>query len=164
MCQRRKNGARPLELATNGICRENLEQHAAVCTSITGDSNVLITAALVYCANLPASEKPLPATALSLRAYHFDPCFLWTSSTARAAIVAWAQHAFIVQLATTIQPFKRLPVDCAGDILEFFGLEMTPEGSERIAKYSSSPEACAWVYAVVAAAVAVGPTKSVHGV
>jgi hypothetical protein len=109
---------------------------------------------MAHCATLSASEEPLPATALSLRACHFDPCFLWAPSDARAAVVTWALHVFIVQLAGTNQPFKRLPIDCAGDVLEFF--EMTRNESDFIANHCSSPEARDWVRAVVAAVVAVG--------
>jgi len=64
----------------------------------------------------------LPATALSLRAHHFDPAFLWASPAARAVVVAWARDVFIAQHAGSIQPFERLPGDCAGDVLEFFGM------------------------------------------
>ena len=67
-------------------------------------------------------------------------------------MVAWALHVFIAQLAATVQLFEELPDDCAGDVLEFFG--MTHNESELIAKHCSSPEAQDWVRAVIAAAAA----------
>jgi len=63
--------------------------------------------------------------ALSLRAHQLDPAFLWAPPAARAAMVAWAQHVFIAQL------FEELLDDCAGDVLEFFG--MTRNESDLIA-------------------------------
>ena len=99
----------------------------------------------------------MPATVLSLRAYHLDPCFLWAPPMACAAVFAWAQRVFVAQLAATIQPFEKLPDDCAGDVLEFFG--MTHTESELIAKHCSSLEARAWVRKVVASAVVVGALK-----
>ena len=91
--------------------------------------------------------------ALSLRAHPLDPAFLWAPPAARSAVFAWAQDVFIAQLAATTQPFERLPEDCAGDVLEFFG--MTRNESDLIAKHCSSPEARVWVRAVIAAAVVV---------
>ena len=99
----------------------------------------------------------MPATALSLRAHHFGPAFLWAPPAARSAVFAWARVVFIAQHAGSTQPFERLPDDCAGDVLEFFG--MTHNESELIAKHCSSPEAQDWVRAVIAAAVAVGAMK-----
>ena len=69
--------------------------------------------------------------ALSLRAHQLDPAFLWAPPAARAAMVAWAQHVFIAQLAATVQLFEELLDDCAGDVLEFFG--MTRNESDLIA-------------------------------
>ena len=99
----------------------------------------------------------MPATALSLRAHQLDPAFLWAPPAARAAVVAWALHVVIAQLAVTTQPFERLAVDCAGDVLEFFG--MTRNESDLMAKHCSSPEAQDWVRAVIAAAVVVGAVR-----
>jgi len=115
---------------------------------------MLVAAALAHCATLSASEERLPATALSLRKYQLDPAFQWAPPAARAAVVAWARDSLIVLLAGSIQPFERLPDDCAGDVLEFF--EMTRNESDFIANHCSSPEARDWVRAVVAAVVAVG--------
>ena len=154
MCQRRKNGATPLQLATDDTCRDILEHHKAVYALITEAPTKLVASALAYCSTLSASEELLPATALSLRAYHFDPCFLWAPLAARAAVVAWALRVFIAQLAANVEPFGVLRDDPAGDVLEFFG--MTHKESELIATHCSSPEARAWVRAVIAAAVVVG--------
>jgi len=131
--------------------------HASVLGAITEDPTTLVAAALAHCAPFSASEQRLPVMALSLRARHFDPAFLWVSPAARAAKVAWALHVFIAQLAATVQLFEELPDDCAGDVLEFFG--MTRDESDLIAKHCSSPEAQDWVRAVIAAAVAVGVVR-----
>jgi len=167
MYQQRKNGATALSLATDYTCRDILTHHKAICASVTEDPTKLIAAALAFCATHTDSEEPGPSSALSPRAHHFNPAFLWAPPAARAAVVAWAQLVFIDQFAATIQPFEDLPDDCAGDVLEFFG--MTYKESERIAKHCSSPEARAWVRAVVAAAIVVGamncvPNTSVHSV
>ena len=74
-------------------------------------------------------------------------------------MVAWAKHVFIARLVTNFELFKRLPDDCAGDILEFFEMAMTSTDALHLAKQCSSPEAFDWVRAVVAAAVAVSATK-----
>jgi len=160
MCQRRKNGATPLDLAIDATCRKILEHHAAAYTSITKDPTTLVAAALAHCAALSASEKPLPATALSLGAHHFDPCFLWAPLAARAAVVAWARNAFIFQLAATSHIQKDLPDDCIGDVLEFF--VTTHKESELFAKHCTSPEARVWVRNVVAAAVVVSFTRVIR--
>ena len=101
----------------------------------------------------------MPATALSLRAHQLDPAFLWAPPAARYAVVAWARDVFIAQHAGSIQPFERLPDDCAGDVLEFFG--MTRNEFDLIAKHCSSPEAQGWVRAVIAAAVAVRAMRTI---
>jgi len=119
---RDSNGATPLDLATDDTCRDILEHHKAVYASITEDPTKLVASALDHCAKLSASEEPGPSSALSPRAYHVHPCFLWAPPAARAAVVAWALHVFIAQLAATTQPFARLRDDPAGDVLEFFGM------------------------------------------
>ena len=101
----------------------------------------------------------MPATALSLRARYFDPCFLWAPPAARSAVVAWARDALIAQHAGTTQPFERLQDDPAGDVLEIFGMAMTRTDALHIAQHCSSPEARAWVRAVIAPAVMVGAVK-----
>jgi len=158
MCQRRKNGATPLDLAIDDTCREILEHHYIVDATITEDPSTLVSAALAHCAALSASEETLPATVLSLRAYYFDPCFLWALPAARTAVVAWALHVLVAQLAATIEPFGVLLDDCAGDVLEFFGV--THNESELIATHCSSPEARAWVCAVIAVAIVVSAIRS----
>ena len=159
ICQQHKNGATPLDLATDDTCRDILENHVTVLATITEDPTTLVAAALAHCATLSASEERLPATALCLRAHQLDPAFLWAPPAARAAVVAWALHVFVAQLASTTEPFERLAVDCAGDILEFFG--MTRNESDLIAKHCSSPEAHGWVRAVIAAAVVVNTMRSI---
>jgi len=156
MCQRRKNGATALDVATDDTCRDILTHHKAICASINEDPTKLVTAACSHCGTLSAGREQLPATALSLGAHHFDPAFLWAPPDARAAVFAWALHVFIAQLAATIQPFEDLPDDCAGDVLEFFEMAMTRTDALHIAKHCSSPEARAWVRTVIAAAVVVG--------
>jgi len=158
MCRQHKNGATPLALATDDTCREILEHHKAIYASVTEDPTTLVAAALAHCATLSASsEEPLPA--MSLRAHQLDPAFLWAPPAARAAVVAWALDVFVAQLAATTQPFERLAVDCAGDVLEFFG--MTRNESDLNAKHCSSPEAQDWVRAVIAAAVVVSFMRSI---
>jgi len=160
VCLRRKNGATPLHLAADDTCREILEHHRAVDASITENPTTLVAAALAHCASLSASEERLPATALSLRAHQLDPAFLWAPPAARSAVVFWARDLFIVQLVGSIQPFERLPDDCAGDVLEFFGI--THNESELIGMLCHSPEAQDWVRAVIATAVAVDATGCSH--
>jgi len=148
--------AKLIDVESHGACREILEHHAAAHASITEDPTTLVASALAHCATLSATEEPFPATAISLRAYHFDPHFLWVTPAARIAVVNWAQYVFITQLEPTtplFKSFKTLPDDCAGDVLEFFEPGMTHERAVHIAKHCSSPEARAWVRAVITAAV-----------
>ena len=152
-----KNRAPLLDLAYDDTCCGILEYHAAVLATINEDPPTLVAAALAHCATLAASEEPLPAAALFLRGYHFKPAFLWAPPAARAAVVSWALHVFIAQLTAITQPFERLPVDCAGDILGFFG--MAHNESKHITKHCSSSEARAWVRAVIAAAVVAKATS-----
>ena len=58
-----------------------------------------------------------------------------------------------------MQPFADLPDDCAGDVLEYFDAPKTRPELVYIATHCSSPEACAWVRKVVAAAVAVSASS-----
>jgi len=155
MCQRRQNGATPLDLATDDTCRKILEHHAAVYATVMYDPAILVAFVLAHCATLSASGDPVPKTALSLRAHQLDPSFLWAPPAARAAVFAWARNAFQAQLAATTQPFGVLPDDCAGDVLDFFGMAMTRFEALHVTTHCSSPEACAWVREVVTAAVAV---------
>jgi len=159
-CQRRKDGAIPLDLATDDTCCDILKHHKAVYASITEDPTTLVAASLAHCAAFSASGELLPATALSLRAHHFDPAFRWAPPAARTAVVAWARSVFVAQLAPDIEPFGILLDDCAGDVLEFF--EVTHNESELIAKHCSSPEAQDWVRAVISAAIMVGAIGYFH--
>ena len=154
ICQQHKNGATPLDLATDDTCRDILENHVTVLATITEDPATLVAAALAHCATLSASVERLPATALALRAHQLDSAFLWAPPAARSAVVVWARDVFIAQLAATIEPFDDIADDCARDVLEFFG--MTHNESELIATLCSSPEAQDWVRAVIAVPVAVG--------
>jgi hypothetical protein len=162
MCHRRKHGATPYNLATENTCRKILENHAAVYSSILVDPTTLVTSAYAHCATLAAAEQLVPSSTLFLRAHHLDPSFLWAPPAARSAVVAWARNACIAQYAGTTPPFRRLPDDCAGDVLEFTEMGMTHEESVQIAKHCSSSEARAWVCAVVAGAVVVGLIRSLN--
>ena len=102
----------------------------------------------------------MPSSDLALRAHHLDPSFLWIPPAARAAVVAWTRDAYMAQHACSINPFQRLPEDCAGDVLEFFGT--SPKESELAAFHCSSLVAQNWVRAVLAAAVVVGAITSFH--
>ena len=93
---------------------------------------------------------------LALRAYQFrDPAFLWAPSNARARIFAWAQDVFASQLVALTEPFAELPEDCAGDVWEYLiETSLTRIEMQQIVSCCSSPEARAWIRAVVAAAYA----------
>jgi hypothetical protein len=99
-----------------------------------------------------------------LRAHHLDPCFLWAPPAARATVVAWARNVYLIQVATTTQPFGILPEECAGDVLGFLGVVMSLAEVLHILKHCSSPATCSWVRMVVtaatAAATAVSPIAS----
>jgi hypothetical protein len=157
MCQRRKNGATPLDLATDDTCHDLLEHHATILATMTDDPATLMACILEHCATLSASEdRVVPSTPLTLRPYHLDPSFLWAPPAPRAAVIAWAQNAFIAQLAGSTQPFTDLLEDCACDVLEFFEMALTRTDALLIAEHCSSSEARAWVRAVIASAVVVG--------
>jgi hypothetical protein len=143
-----------LYVTTDGTCREILEHHVAVYAFVNEDPAALVACALAHCASLTLSMEAVPTIgSLPLRAHQLDPYFLWAPPAARAAVIAWARDVFIVQFAATTQPFGILPDDCAGDVLEFFGI--TRKDSDLIAKHCSSPEASAWVQTVVTAAAAI---------
>ena len=159
MCAR-KNGATPLDLATSQSCRDILEHHLAVLAAITANTDSLVSAAIAHSAALSAFRVPAPPTpTLKLRSYQLDPSFLWAPPTARAAVVAWARDAYAVQLAANTYDFTDLPDDCAGDVLEFLNTSMPRAEMLHVTAHCSSPEAHAWVRAVVAAAVAVSTEK-----
>lgn len=145
------NGATPLDLATDDACRDILMHYAGTYATLVENPSFLVSSALAHCANLSAS---VPTTEPSLRARQLDPSFRWAPPTARSAVIAWARAAFMIQLAATTQPFEKLPEDCAGDVLEFLETAVTCTEASHIVRHCSSPEASAWVRAVLAAAVA----------
>ena len=155
-----EKGITALELATDdpyNTCRVFLEHHVSILAVLATMPECLVTSAVAYCATLSASKflESMPNPVLSLLAYHFDPSFLWVPSEARALIMTWARDAFIVQMATISQFFSDLPDDCTGDVLEYLKMSMPRRDSLLIATHCSSPEAHAWVRAVVTVAVAV---------
>jgi hypothetical protein len=93
---------------------------------------------------------------LSLRAYHFhDPSFFWAPYNVRSSIFAWAQDVFAAQLVALSEPFEELPDDCASDVWEYLiEKSITRIEMQHILRHCSSPEALAWIRAVVAAAYA----------
>jgi len=152
----------PLELTTFGSpCRTLLEHHTSVHEVLLLKRGLLVTAALAYCA-APSSRanSSIPATVLALQAHQFDPYFLWAPTRERAAVAVWAQSTFIAQLVPNTEPFADLPDDCAADIVEYLKKVKSRAETMRIVSHCSTPEAHAWVRAVVVAAVAVSVTAS----
>lgn len=149
-------GFSPLDIAKDDACRALLQDHAAVVTTLTAKPTALVSAAVKHCSalanQLEASETTL---ALPLSSYHFDPSFLWAPPEARAAVVAWARNAFTAQQVAINELILDLSDDCAGDVLEFLVMDMTRKESSDVLTHCSSPEACAWIRAVVVGAVAV---------
>jgi len=150
-----KNGATPRDLATEGTCRGLLEHHAAVLTTLNADSSALVSAAAARCTTLSAPEEVVLATSLSLRPFQLDPSFLWAPPHARNALFTWARDVYIAQLAFITDPFEAIPDDCAGDVLEFFGMTMHRVEALHVGAHWTSPEVRAWMRAAIAAAVAV---------
>jgi len=95
------------------------------------------------------------ATSLSLRPYQLDPWFLWAPPAARTVLFTWARDVYLAQLAIITDPFEALPDDCAGDVLDYFGMAMNRVEALHVAAQWSSPEVRAWVRAVIVAAVSV---------
>jgi len=60
----------------------------------------------------------------------------------------------MVQVADFTDPFKDLPDDCAGDVLEYLDMAITRSKWIHIAMHCSSQKAQIWVRAVLAAAFA----------
>jgi hypothetical protein len=152
---RYKNGATPLNLATDDACRAILEHHTAALATIEDDPATFLSSLVTHCAALSASKKPEPETVLSLHEYQLDPSFFWATPTARCTVFAWAQDTSIAHIAVTTQPFKRLPGDCAGDVLEYFDTTMTRMEMMKATTHNLSSEAHAWVREILAAAIAV---------
>jgi len=144
-------------LATDDACRDLLKHHAAVLDTLKSTPEALVFAAIAHCGSLSASPMETDAVPAlhDVRAYHFDPSFLWAPRSARTKVVAWAGDAFIAQIAGTMAPFSELPDDCVGDVLEYFEMNMPRAESLHLVAHCSSAEACAWVRAVVMAAVLV---------
>jgi len=138
----------PLKVATDATCRALLERHISVLGHLEDDPAALVQATLAHCAALSGHAEHVPTSALTTSAYHFDPALLWPPPAARAAVVAWAREANIAQMAGMTE----LPVDCVGDILEYFDIKMPRSGSECIISHCSSPKAHVWLRAVIAAA------------
>jgi len=147
------NGATPLNLAIDDICYGILKDYAGAYAILIEYPTSLVSSILAHSAALPSAIEPVPTTALSLRAHQLDPSFRWALPAARAAVYSWARDAFIVQLAANTQPFEKLPEDCAGDVLDFFETALTRAEASHLTTHCSSPEASAWVCAIIVAAV-----------
>jgi len=144
-----------LDLAIDDACREILEHHAAIVDVLSRIPWALNIDTKAYFIAFSMKEELRPAARLNLRAYQFDPTFLWAPSDARIGVFIWAHDAFIVQLAASTSPFMDLPDDCAGDILKFFPMIMRPRQTLYITTHSASKKARVWLREVVQAAVAV---------
>jgi len=136
-------------------CHAFLQHHAAILKFVTAFPDSLIPNAVAHCATLSGCVDAVSAPALSLHTYQLKPSFSWAPSDARAAVFGWAQDALVVQVAAATEPFMDLPDDCTGDILEYFDLKLCRVDSQLIATKLSSPDARAWVRAVLIASVAV---------
>lgn len=155
-------GVTPLDLVTaESPCFAFVDHHSAILAILTEVPKHLVSSVLAHCATLSSCEEFVPAPVLFLSSSHFDSSFLWAPSEAREMVFKWARDAFIAQLAANIQPFADLPDDCAGDVLECLEMSITRRESLLIATHCSSPQAIAWVRAVVAVAVAMS-TNKVH--
>jgi len=144
-----KNGATPLDLATDKECRDTLEHHAGVLLTVNGDPESLIAAAINHCASLSGYASTL-SEFLTLKPYHYNSFSQWVPPVARETFSSFARDVFTAQVAANTQCFSGLPDDCAGDVLEL----LTTTTLERtmlleVITSCSSPEACAWVRAVV---------------
>ena len=153
------DGEQPVDLVTDGTCRELLEQHASIIAEVDREASALVVAAHVHWANLSSSTVLLATPALSLRAYYLDPSFLWAPLDARNAVFAWARGVSIAQLAATTQLFADLPDDCGGDVLEYLEVMMPRKVMLNLAAHSSSPKASAWVHLIVSAAAVVSISR-----
>lgn len=144
---------KPLDRATDKACCDLYEHHCSASIAfLIAEPTALVNSAMANCASLSVLSEQKP---LSLHPYQLEPPFLWAPPAARATVIAWAQEAFIVQLAASFQPFAELPDDCAGVVLEFLGLAMSRKAIHHFATPSLSSEAHAWVRTVLTSAVAV---------
>ena len=154
----------PEDIANDEACQDLIEHSKALLETLEANPEALLTSAKAHCAALAAPDEPIPETALSLRAYHFDPCFLWAPYKARAKVFEWAQEVIIAQLAVKAPFLEELSDDCNGDILEFLVSTMTrTDLLNTMSTLCSSPEANAWVRAIVVEAVANANTVSIAG-
>ena len=135
-------------------CNDLLEHHADTITKIEYDELSIVSAAVSHCAALSSKSELAPETVLSLRTYQLDPSFLWPPVYIRDHVVAWARDFMIAQIAETFLLLSDLPDDCGGDIIEFLQLRMTRNELLDSSVHCSSPEARAWLRAVVVSAVA----------
>jgi len=140
---------KPLDLATDKECRDTLEHHAGVLLTVNGDPDSLIAAAINHGASLSGYASTLPDM-LSLETYHYDTFFQWVPPVARKTFSSFARDVFTAQVSANTQSFSGLPDDCAGDVLELL-MTTTLERSVllEVITNCSSPEACAWMRAVV---------------
>jgi len=147
----------PIKFANNSIFLELLEHHTHVLEVIEEDPKALLSAVRAHWETLRtnAPEALTPMVALSLRPYHFDPSFLWAPRAARNAVFSWARNVYTAQQAAMDKLFAEIPDDCAGDVLEYLEMSMPRTESFEVAAHGSSPEARAWVRAIVASAVVV---------
>jgi hypothetical protein len=151
-----KDDLTPIKLATDDQCRAVLNRHAAVLDLLGANSpDVVVATALAHCAALSNALDSVPATALSLNSYNYDPFFMWAPPPVRAAVFGWARDAYIVQLATITEPVSDLPDDCVGDILEFLEIAMLRKESMHIISHCLSSESRAWIRSIVVASIAV---------
>lgn len=167
MCYYLQEGVKPKDLAS-GACRALLEHHYLAVQHLSIYPRDIIPAVIAHCTGSRVSMKFMPTVelsaskieeavqVLSLRTYHFnDPSFRWAPTNARASIFAWAQDVFAAQLVAIAEPFADLPEDCAADVWEYLiETAMTRIDMQHIVTNCSSPEALAWIGAVVAAAYA----------
>ena len=152
------NGATPFDLATDDGCRKVLEHHSSILVDVVSDPDGLVTAAIAHCASLSASDWPRPVRALSLQDYHLDPFLHWVPPPAGNILITKALDVYTAQIAANTQPFLELPDDCAGEVLGYLKTTLMRTELLEIAEHCSSPEACAWMHAVVVAAVVNGAT------
>lgn len=131
---------------------------------LEADPAALVVSAKAHCAALASPSEPVPEATLQLRAYRFDACFLWAPYKAHAKVFEWVQDLFIAQLAVRTPFLEELSDDCNGDILEFLVSTMTrTDLLNTMSTLCSSPEANAWVRAIVVEAVANANTVSIAG-
>lgn len=146
----------PLQLATNGACRDLLGHHESILRILRVDSSAFVSAVVAHCAALSTPNSSAPETKLTLRAHQLDPSFLWVPHI-EACIdrFGWARDVYAAQVASNVQPFVDLPDDCAGDVLEYLEFKMTRAEVLHVVTHCSSPEAHAWVCEVATAAIVV---------